>query len=247
MNWLWIAEFAVRIYFIVHALRTGRTMWAFILFFVPGIGPLLYLFLEYLPEINRSPATRILGSGLLSKLNPGGSVKRLREELDVADTFTNRIALAHALISAGEFTEAIELYERSLTGQYADDPEALGGLCQACFAKGDYEKAAESLDRLASVKQNRPTLEYDLLYARTLEHLGRDDDALQAYETLVPVMTGEETRVRYGLLLAKLGRTDEARAQFQETVRKARHSPAYYRRSEGHWIRQARTTLRKLT
>ncbi|MBT5435578.1 MAG: hypothetical protein HOI34_02115 [Rhodospirillaceae bacterium] len=53
-----------------------------------------------------------------------------------------------------------------------------------------------------------------LLYARSQEELGRIDDALTTYESLVSYAGDVEPAVRYGLLLQKLRRADEARVAF---------------------------------
>jgi hypothetical protein len=241
----WGIGVALQVFFVVHAVRTGRTMWIFIIVFLPVVGPAVYFVAEFLPDLRGTPVGRSLGSSIARSLDGGRPLRRLKEQLDIADTFSNRIGLADAYLRAGQPDSAIPLYERCLSGEYADDPVALGGLCKAHFVKADYTRALELLRRLATVKQSRPTLEFDLLYARTLEELGRTQEALEAFETLLPVITGEETRVRYGMLLAKMDRRAEAHHVFEETLRNARLSPPYYRRSEREWIRAAKAGLRQ--
>jgi hypothetical protein len=50
----------------------------------------------------------------------------------------------------GNFAEAIEHYEKALTGLYEDDPDLLLGLAQAQFANADYEKSKQTLEGLIS-------------------------------------------------------------------------------------------------
>jgi hypothetical protein len=48
--------------------------------------------------------------------------------------------------------------------------------------------------------------------------------------------SGEEARVRHGLLLKREGRVDEADAVFDETLHRSRVAPGYYQREQREWI-----------
>ena len=49
----------------IHALRTGRPYWWFyVILFLPGIGAVVYLFSEVLPETRRNPELKRLGADL---------------------------------------------------------------------------------------------------------------------------------------------------------------------------------------
>lgn len=246
MNLLWILPVVIQIILAVHAVRNGRPLWVFVILFFPLVGSAIYFFVEFLPTLQGNPAIRRAGASVAQRMDGGQVMRRLEEKLQITDTFANRLELANAYLEAKRPDDAIPLYERCLQGEYSTDPVALGNLAKAYFAKGDYENTLQTLNRLASVKYDRPTHEFAVLYARTLEALGREAEALRAYEKLVPVATGEETRCRYGLLLQKTGRTDDARAVFDEVLRNARLSPAYYRRTEGRWIRAARDARKEL-
>jgi hypothetical protein len=83
-----------------------------------------------------------------------------------------------------------------------------------------------------------------LLYARALELQGKDVEALEEYKKLVRYYAGEEARARYGLLLKKLGRTEEARSMFEEILRLLEGAPSRYRRAQKQWGEIARQNLR---
>jgi len=42
---------AAQVLCIIHAYKTGRRNWIYLLIFLPGIGVLIYLFMEILPDI----------------------------------------------------------------------------------------------------------------------------------------------------------------------------------------------------
>ena len=68
---LGLASLAVQVFFAVHAYRSGRIWWIFVLFFFPVVGPLVYLFAEYLPSAR---AGRLdldgMGRRVVERLNP---------------------------------------------------------------------------------------------------------------------------------------------------------------------------------
>jgi hypothetical protein len=79
-------------------------------------------------------------------------------------------------------------------------------------------------------------VEAQLLYARTLEALGRDGEAAREYEHLVTHAPGEEVRCRYALLLQRSGRVLEALGLYKEILSRSRRAPGHYPRQEREWI-----------
>ena len=55
---------------------------------------------------------------------------------------------------------------------------------------------------------------------------------------------GAEARVRYGLLLDKAGRQNEAKAVFTEVLTQLKRAPKYVRRVQAEWIALAEKALR---
>ena len=171
---------------IIHALRSGRDRtWVYILVFLPGVGVLAYLVVEILPGLWHSRTGRGLQQRAIRSLDPSREVRRRREALEEADTVDNHRLLAEALVAAGEFNEAVEIYRRILTGIHADDPGMLLGMAEAAFAAGQFDEALRTVLRLGETNPRYQPVAAQLLYARTLEALRRDDDAAREYEQLV--------------------------------------------------------------
>jgi len=233
-----LAHLAISVFFAVHAFRTGRGYWIFIIFFFPLVGALVYFFVEYLPEVRRGRGMRAVTRTVARAINPGAEVRRLEDELKLTDTHERRVALARAYREAGRLDDAVRLLEESLTGMYADEPRALWELAGASHAAGRPEQARAAIERLRGVR----TLsgEQTLLSARLYEEAGELGAALREYEVAAAEATGEEARCRYALLLKRSGRADEARRLFERIVLHARVSPAHFRRSEKEWIEIAR-------
>ncbi len=222
---------------LVHALRSGRDRtWIYILALLPGVGVLAYLIVEILPGFWHSRTGRDLQHQTLRRLDPGREVRRRREALEEADTVDNRRLLAEAMADAGEYNEAVDIYRAILTGIHADDPGMLLGMARAAFAAGLFEEGVSTVLRLGETNPRYQPVEAQLLYARALEALHRDEEAAREYAQLVTHAPGEEVRCRYAMLLQRRGRALEAMGLFKEVLSRSRRAPRHYRRQEREWI-----------
>ena len=84
----------------------------------------------------------------------------------------------------------------------------------------------------------------ELDFARALEVQGKNDEAVRHYQSVVTRYPGEEARCRFGLLLEKLGREQEAQALFREVIASVKAAPRYYRSRQSEWARTARQHLK---
>jgi hypothetical protein len=226
---------------VVHVVRTGRnTTWIYFLMFLPGLGTIAYAVVEVLPGWFGSRTGRNLQSAAVSALDPGRELRRCRQALEQADTVDNRRLLAEALVAAGENGEALALYREVLTGIHADDPGMLLGIARAAYGVGQYELARRTVLQLGETNPRYQPVEAQLLHARTLEALGRDDEAAGDYSALVTHAPGEEVRCRYALLLQRHGDASAAKALFDEILTRSRRAPRHYRSQEREWIDIAR-------
>lgn len=117
---------------VIHCLRKGRQQnWIWLLVFLPLVGCLIYIF----TEIFTRREMQNMQLGVSTILNPGGSVRRLEENLRFSDTFANRIALADAYLATGNTDRAIGLYESSLTGNFTENEHVLNQLTIAYYQK----------------------------------------------------------------------------------------------------------------
>ena len=164
----------------IHVLKTGRPIyWIFLIWILWGfVGPIIYFFVEVLPDLQRNRAVTQLGSDLATAVNPGRHVRKLEEELEISDTVKNRQLLAKAYVEARRFDEAIAMFESCLKGIYQDDPPVLLAMAEAPVpqqnAGGCPWRRWNGLRR--QMRKFRP-IERRLLLAQILEALERNDDA----------------------------------------------------------------------
>ena len=233
----------ITVFLAVHAVKSGRYYWIFILFFFPFVGALVYLFAEYLPDVRRGRGMQRVTRQVKRAINPGAEVRLREDELRLADTHDNRVELARALLAAGRLDDAIRTYEGSLTGLHADNPRALWELARAYHAAGRGADARRAFERLRGART--PSPDQLLLSARLHDEAGDTDAALREYAAASAGGTGEEARCRQALLLKRVGRADEANTLFEQIVLHARVSPSHFKRSEKEWIDTATRELKQ--
>ncbi len=236
MPYLGILTLIVQIFLAVHAARTGRYWWVFIIIIFPMIGSIIYLFAEYLPEMQNNSSYRKAGSLVTKAIDPGRKIREFQRQLEITDSLKNRENLAEAYYQAGRFQEAIDLLEKSLQGQHRNDPFLLKGLCHSWFALGNYENARYYLAQLAKAEEGKLSDPMRLLRARTHEGLNDFEAALEEYAALSSSYPGEEARCRHALLLKKLGKLDEARDLFEQIKANCRLSNRHYLKMQKSWL-----------
>lgn len=224
----------------IHCVRTGRpVMWLWIIVFVPAIGCALYVLTQVLPDVAGSRTAQRAKNHLINAVDPGRELRRRRDALEATGTVENRVALADECVEANMHAEAIALYREALVGIHRTDPAIMEKLARAQFESGAHAEAKRTLDDLVRENPDHKSHEGQLLYARTLEALGRFSAAIREYEVLKDSYPGEEARVRFALLLRQQGEGARAAELFRETLLRCKRAPKYYRKKEQEWIRIA--------
>jgi hypothetical protein len=239
-----ILMIAVQVGLIVHVLKTGRNMlWIMAIGFLPLVGALAYLIVEILPELSGSRAARRAKSGVTRMLDPDRDLRRATAEVEISGNVDARRRLAEELFERGQFDAALDTYRGGLKGIFEHDPTLLLGAARAQFAKGDLAAARATLERLTEHNPEFKSTDAQLLYARTLEAQNLLEEAEQAYAAVAPAYPGAEARLRYGVLLKKRGKLEEAHRVLQDLLDGARLGPAHYRKAQAEWLERARREL----
>jgi len=231
----------IDIVLIVHVIKTGRFYpWFFVILFLPGIGAAIYIALELVPEWTGSAKGRKAWRNFATALDPSGRYRRLVDELGVVDTIANRAALAEECLKIGKFDEALEQYVAILEKPLGDEPAYMLGRALAEFGLGRFADASATLEGLKHRWPYYNSADGHLLYARSLEAVGRNEEALENYEAVGRYFPGAEPRVRQAQLLARLGRIGEAKALADDILRTLSRAPDHVRRRQKDWFAEAR-------
>lgn len=228
-------EVIIQIFFAIHAARSGRYYWIFIILFFPLVGSLIYFFVEYLPEKKSVAKVRRPTGAYESK-----SIRQLKRELEITDSAKNRMNLAKAYFHSGQYSESIKLLEESLDGVHANDLDIMEGLCHSYFHARDFDSLFKCLDKFKEINNEMLPTDLRMLQARAHEETGDTDAALKYYEAIADIYSGEEARCRYALLLKKKGETQKANEIFRKILKNAKVLSRQYSKTEKEWIHIAR-------
>jgi hypothetical protein len=232
-----IVHVLVAVMFAVHAVRNGQPMyWLLILFMFPLLGSAVYALAIWLPEMRQSRGARQATRKVRELLDPGRELREARQAHEEAGSVVNTLRLADALLGAGQPAEALPLYDRALTGLYADDPDIRARKARALLECGRPADARALLDALIAAKPGYRNAVAHLTYARAVAALGERDRAHEEFAVLVDSFPGLEARARYATLLRDWGDAEKARTLADESLRIAQRLPAHSRTADREWI-----------
>jgi len=239
-----ILSIAVQVGLIVHVIKTGRNMlWILALGLLPLVGSIAYVVVEILPQALGGRTARRAKSGVRRMIDPDRDLRRASAEVEISGNVDARRRLAEELLERNQYNAAIDVYQGGLTGIFEHDPTLLLGLARAQFGKQDFAAARTTLERLTQHNPDFKSPDAQLLYARTLEAQDAHDEAERAYAKLAPGYPGAEARLRYGVLLKRLGKLPEAHRVLKDLLDGARLGPAHYRKAQAEWLERARREL----
>jgi hypothetical protein len=237
--------FLIQLACAAHLIRSGRSMlWFLPIIFLPLLGCIAYVVFAVLPDMAGSHSARRFADNVANAADPGRAYREKLREVEMVGSANAKRALAEECIKRGRFQDAVDLYQGAMNGPLGDsDPALLRGIARARLLAGDGEGAVEAFEKLYYADKAAFDADVELDYARALALVGRTEDALHRYESVVTRYPGEEARCRFALLLKSLGHNDRAQALFQEIVKSVRGAPGYYRSRQREWYRIAREQL----
>jgi hypothetical protein len=217
--------------------RRPETYWLWIILMFGGVGALIYIFIEVIPD-----------AGLLrGTFQVFPRRKRIRElEGLVLDnpSIGNYEELGDLYLDDQQFTKARECFDRVLAKSPSIDPFYRRALCEV--ALNDFAAAAADLEQVVA---RDPKYDYQRaagLLAHSLGRTGQRDKAARLFEETLQMSTLSEIQYNYACVLADEGRVEEAREWADRILRKKATMPDYIRRRERPWFRKARALLKRL-
>jgi hypothetical protein len=236
---------ALDFFCIVHAVRSGRYWpWSAVIFFVPGFGALAYIYFEIVPEWRRSRQGQQAIRGVKRAINPEGEYRRLKDELEVADTIANRHNLALECERLGRYDEAIGLYDEIIAAPMGHEPKYHQERASLLLDAGRPIEALAALDALRKAWPDYQSQDAHLIYARALVASDRLDEAEAEYRGLIKYFAGPEPGLDLARLLARQGRAGEARALAADYVKRIERAPRFTRDLHREALRDLRAIAR---
>lgn len=217
--------------------RRPETYWLWIILMFGGVGALIYIAVEVLPDAG-------LLRGTFQVFPRRKRIKELEGLVLDNPSVGNYEELGDLYLDDGQFARARECFDKVLGKAESIDPFYRRALCE--IALNDFASAAVDLERVVS---REPKYDYQRAAGLLAHVLAKSDqrekaDALFA-ETL-QTSTLSETQYNYACFLAAEGRRDEARELADRILRKKATMPDYIRRRERPWFRKAKGLLKRL-
>jgi PAT family beta-lactamase induction signal transducer AmpG len=212
-----VASICIQIICAVDVVRSGRNqIWMLFIFLFSLAGCFAYLMLEVLPAYWGNRHLRTARSQVVGKVDPERGLRKARDDLDLAETAANRIALGDALLDLGRFAEAEAAYRKGLALGPGQDATTQVKLAQTLFELGRSREGLAELDDVPDVGRGSEWDRRALLRARMLADIGEDAQARLLFEDVMSRYAGEEARCHYAAFLLEQGDRLRAREILEE-------------------------------
>jgi len=219
MSKLYPLVFILQGYCLYHAYKNQKEYhWYLIVLFLPVIGSLIYLFVNFGSQTNMEN----VGETIKSAVNSNYEVDKLLKESKYTDTIANRIRLADTYASKQQYQQAIALYESCLEGFNADDLITKEKLMVAKYFMDDHEGVRELGDTLNENPSFRNS-ESRIVYAWSLHFLGNSEKAEEVFKAMDVRFSNYVHRSEYAKFLMEVNRSIEAKELLSELEEEIMH------------------------
>jgi hypothetical protein len=224
---------------IIHFIRRRpENYWLWIIIIGGGLGALVYIFAEMIPDL-----------GLLRGTFQGFPRRRRIQELQglILDNPSagNYEELADLYLQEKNYAQARECYDKAISARTDHaDPFYRRALC--AIEMGDFAAALPDLERVMTFD---PKYDYHRargLLAHAYARTGQAEKAHKLFPDVVQISTLSETQYNYAWFLAEQGQAAQAREWAQRVLNKKATLPRYLSRKERPWFRKASALLKQV-
>ncbi len=224
---------------VLHYIRRGSEIyWLWIILMGGGLGALVYIGVEVLPDLGY----------LRQSFKVFSHRKRIRQlEVLILDNPSagNLEELGDLYLEQKKYAQAKQCYDRCIsTRTDLRDPFYRRSLCE--LELGDYAAAAADLERVYKAEPNYDYQRAAGLLAHAWAKSGQADRAAHLFTAVVQTSTLSETQYNYAGFLAGQGNPAEARQWLDRILAKKATMPRYLKRRESPWFRRAKALKNKL-
>lgn len=190
--------------------------WFFIIFFIPVIGALIYLFANVIQKKDLA----VVQDTITTVIHPTKKIIDLENRFKFAATFENQVALADAFLEAEMYDKAILNYQAALKDVFQNDFYVMSSLVEAYYFSSDFDTAikwAEKVKDDSKFKKSRASF----LYALALEKRGEfvlSQNILEAFDA--PYSRYQE-RLELAKFYIRNAATAKATALLEEIVKES--------------------------
>ncbi len=227
------------LWMLADAIRRQEWLWAVFIFLFPPINAVLYFFLVY-----RQAAPAMRGFEL-----PGAQdrhrIKELQEQIHHLDKAHHHAQLGDIYSRQGKLDQAEACY-RAAIQRDPEDLDTLAHYGQCLLRQNRATEALPLLERACGQDADHDYGQSLMALAETYGALGRAEEAIQSWRRVLASHTYARARVQLAKLLMATGQVERARVELDEVLADDPHAPAFQRKRDAVWIREARAMQRRL-
>ncbi len=233
---LYYLGIALQIFCFYHAYTNRKEYyWYAVIFFLPALGSIVYLLIHF---YNKNDAEKV-GEEITAVFNPSKKINDLIKQLEFADTFANRVALADAYFERSAYDLAIELYIESLDGAHKNDQHVQEQLIASYYLKNDFEKTielGETVSKQLGFEKDSSLLYLGLAY----QQLGKLKTAERYLAILDKRYSNYDERLVLVNFYFEIGKEQEAKELIEELLIEFDHMNKPNRRKYSKTIQQVK-------
>lgn len=233
-HWSYVLQAIAIIHFIR---RRPATFWLWIILIGGGLGALVYIAMEVLPDV-------ILLKGSLQFFERRKKISTLEDMILQNPSPGNLEELADLYLEDKKYRRALDLYNKSISSRTDSlDPFYRRGVCE--IELGDFSSAISDLERVVAKDPKYDFLRAQGLLAHAYARTGQTEKADAIFPKVLETSTMSETMYNYAQFLLQQGRKPEAREWAQRILSKRAAMPGYLKRRERPWFRKANSILKQ--
>ncbi len=224
---------------IVHFVRRRPdTYWLWIILMGGGLGALVYIAAEIVPDAN-------LLRGSLRVFPRRRRIRELERTILDNPAIGNYEELADLCLEEKQYARARQLYDHVIARR-TDSLDPFYRRALAEIELNDFPAAVADLDPVIAKDPKYDFHRAIGLLAHALAQTGQLDRADALFTQATAISTLSETYYNYASFLAAQGRNVDAREWAQRILAKKPTMPRYLRRQERPWFRKATALIKKL-
>lgn len=218
-----------------------KAYWYIIILLFPFIGGLIY----FLRKATNPQQEFAISDREVQPSFSSSKLSLLEEQVEMADTVTNKIRLADAYVEKGNFNKAIDIYESCFNKFTEDDEELNEKLLKAYYLNNDYINTIAFGKKLESYRffDNSKVKTY---YAWAYFELNDDDMADTIFSQMNVQNTNFYHRLEYAKFLIEVDRHAEASDLIEEMFSEVNDMDAYEKKSLRETIKEMKLIKQKV-
>jgi hypothetical protein len=221
---------------IVHFIRRRpNTFWLWIIIMGGGLGAIVYIIMEVLPDA-------VLLKGTLQFFTRRQRISALEGLVQQNPSAGNYEELADLYLEDKKYRRALECYNRAISSR-TDHPDPFYRRAVCHMELGAFAEAIPDLERVVTADPKYDFYRAPGLLAHAYAKTGQPERAAALFEQALQTSTLSETMHNYGQLLLARGDKAGARQWAERILSKRAAMPVYLKRRERPWFRKAQSLL----